>query len=53
MLHKKVLNLKPKEKTLLFNVQCGEDIWDEKSQKDLWDVAKHNSNTYYACGEKK
>ena len=52
-MHKKVLNLKPKEKTLLFNVQCGEDIWHEKSQKDLWEVAKHNSNTCYACGENK
>ena len=49
-MHKKVLNLKPREKTL-FNVQCGED--NEKSQKDLWEVAKHNSNTCYACGEKK
>ena len=51
-MHKKILNLKPREKTL-FNVQCGEDIWDEKYQKDLWEVAKHNSNTYYACGKKK
>ena len=45
-MHKKSIEPKTQRKD---TIQCGEDIWDEKSheksQKDFWEVAKHNSNT--------